>query len=153
MRQAISHQLHTSQSFGRRHTGHYSDDNRAALAITTLSCLPRLQPLLSLPPLSSSSRQIGAVKYSWGCLNDKGGEVGQIQIQGASARDTWQQIVGGVAVSSSSAPRRCEKTSGKCCNKETTLISRHEVAHNLPFNYRNEVFLVKSAARKEGGCS
>lgn len=48
-----------------------------------------LQPVcLSLP---SSSRQIKEVKYSWGYLNDKGGDAGQIQR--GFACDTWWQIV------------------------------------------------------------
>lgn len=45
----------------------------------TLSYLPLPPALLSLP---SPSRQIMGVKYSWGYLNDKGGEVGQIQKEG-----------------------------------------------------------------------
>lgn len=57
-------------------------------------------PSLFLP---SSSHQITGVKYSWVYLNDKGGEVRQIQKKGLAC-DAWLQIVI-VTVSSSSVPK------------------------------------------------
>lgn len=45
------------------------------------------------------------------------------------------------------------KTSEKRCNKETTLISRNEAAHSLPFNYHEEVLSLKVAQGKQGGRS
>lgn len=120
--------------------------NLATLKTMTLSCLLLLQPLFL-----SSSHQIGWMKYSWGYLNDKGGEVGQIQ----RGPGLWHMTENCSCYCFLFLCFACVKMAERCptryqSRKEMSLRSWWKaLTQKLPFNYHHIVIslFLKNGAR------